>query len=111
MGWNECKSQNGSLEDKSPKVSDKAIGLEKDHILWASVFGTLLLHLQIKKVLSAVCPQGRVVPYRQMALYAYAALKPESWDTTNVSQNNILQTATEIDGQAVENKINTTKIK
>lgn len=57
MGWNECKSQNGSLEDKSPKVSDKAIGLEKDHILWASVFGTLLLHLQIKKVLSAVCPQ------------------------------------------------------
>ncbi len=54
-----------------------------------------------------------------MALYAYAALKPESWyvftvygrDTTNVSQNNILQTATEIDGQAVENKINTTKIK
>ncbi len=46
-----------------------------------------------------------------MALYAYAALKPESRDTTNVSQNNILQTATEIDGQAVENKINTTKIK
>ncbi len=56
MGWNECKSQNGSLEDKSPKVSDKAIGLEKDHILWASVFGTLQLHRQIKKVLSAVCP-------------------------------------------------------
>lgn len=57
MGWNECKSQNGSLEDMSPKVSDKAIVLEIDHILWASVFGTLLLHCQIKKVLSAVCPQ------------------------------------------------------
>lgn len=42
------KSQNGSLDDNLPKVSDKAIVLKKDHILWSSVFGTLLVHLQIK---------------------------------------------------------------
>lgn len=57
MAWNDCKSQNGSLEDTSPKVSEKVIVLEKDHILWASVFGRLLLHCQIEKVLFAVWPQ------------------------------------------------------